>query len=981
MADVRRERTGVGHGAAGASRAFQATVALWLLATVVMAGDARPDVSAFHGADDQPALKLLSYRFERSDANFADMVDFPGGASLLGKAVEWGDLVLLYRADGRADVFRADDVDAIRLRRFRRHLEKPSKADLTIAYIERLPRDSSFHGHVTLADGLPRLDIDLAKIVSYPAPGSDVTFRIHVRNAGFAASAPCKWRALVDGKEIATGDLAEVAAGAEQVVEARWKWDGAGGMLRVELDPANATSDWLKWNNVREESLTAQTVAVVVDKTYYERFRQYPNMLDSFCFEDWLAAQLGSLNALFADSVHPSSPQGILERVRCDRILVVEEPDAPRHRDAWMPTLRQGGKSDSLAEYGALVVLDDTGDDRWDMYHPLKINWGLLGDIAGQMGLVDWTVTDTRLDQCLAVNRFERYVQRQHFFPYPNTFMYQYGPYRFSEVCAGYLNRMVGKPRGVSGEFLYDVPETISLDVRACNGAPLEGVRVDVYQLQAGGELKGYIAGAGPRDPLYSSVTGPDGRVDLLNQDAPSHQSPGGYALRANAFGRIATDGSNGLLLLKIQSGDAEEYHFLRLFDANVAFLRGNKQQWTIEVRTNFGVPDGPKSVLTIPILMDDRKSKAPPMQATWTMPPIPDPTSIEEFRVYKRTGFGGDNDYPNTLVGTLRRIHRRWSLVHEGTYFDPKHVLNDRYSRDTFYTVAPVDRQGRQGSLAPPGYLAHDKYPRKFAIDVDCAFITLGGPGPMQMLRWDGDIGTHPFGPRTLMAPGYRPDFAGIAVTADHQLVVTDPTNHVLALYDLRGDLQQIIPQRAYWPGFSSDKPGEFFEPVDVAVDGDGRMYVADRGNNRVQILDAQGHPLSNLDEGFRFDAPHAVAYSNGHIAVTDHAGRRVRLYDIREGQARLVRELTDLVEADRAIVSRSGRLYVTGFNPISEEYGLMIWAKDNDVQPVETRTSVDMGLVHEPRGLYLYTNTLDQDYAYFVNIFPFDVRRLFME
>lgn len=981
MNDVRREQGGSGRRRFRLSGWLLAALSLQACLARVSAGEPWQGGSGFHGADDYPALKLLSYRFERAEANFADTVEFPGGTSLLGKALEWGDLVLLFRADGRAEVFRADEVEAIRLRRFRRHVQKPSAADLTIGYIERLPRDASFHGHVALSDGLPRLEVDPTKIAAHPAPGSDVVFRIHVRNAGFAGSSPCKWRMSVDGREIAAGDLPEVSAGAERVIETRWKWDATAGMLRVELDPDNATPDWLKWNNAREESLAAQAIAVVVDKSYYERFRQYPNMLDSYCFEDWLTGQLGSLNALFADSVHPSSPQGILERVRCDRILVVDEPNVPRHRDAWMPSLRQGGQREGLAEYGALVVLDDVGEDRWDLYHPLKLNWSLLGDVASQMGLVDWTVTDTRLDQCLAVNRFERYVQRQHFFPYPNTFMYQHGPYRFSEVCAGYLNKVRGKPRGVSGEFLYDVPETITLDVRACNGVPLEGVRVDAYQLQATGELAGYIAGTSPRDPLYSSVTGPDGRVDLLNLDAPQHTTPGGYRLCANAFGKIAVDGRNGLLLLKLQSGDAEEYHFLRLFDANVAYLRGHEKQWLVEVRTNFGVPDGPKPVLTIPILMDDRRGKAPPMQATWTMPPIPDPTVIEEFRIYKRVGLGGDNDYPYSLVGTLRRISRRWSLVYEGTYFDPAHILNDRYSRDTFYTVAPVDRQGRQGSLAPPGYLAHDKYPRKFAIDVDSAYITLGGPGPMQMLRWDGDIGTHPFGPRTLQAPGYRPDFAGIAVTADHQLVITDPTNHVLAFYDVRGDLQQIVPQRAYWPGYSSAKPGEFFEPVDVAVDGEGRLYVADRGNNRVQILDAQGHYLANLDDGFRFDAPHAVAYSNGHLAVTDQAGRRVRLYDLREGEAKLVRELTDLVEADRAIVSRSGRLYVTGYNAVSEEYGLMIWAKGDDVRPVQTLTNVEMGKVHEPRGLYLYTNTMDQDYAYFVNIFPFDVRRVFME
>lgn len=47
---------------------------------------------------------------------------------------------------------------------------------------------------------------------------------------------------------------------------------------------------------------------------------------------------------------------------------------------------------------------------------------------------------------------------------------------------------------------------------------------------------------------------------------------------------------------------------------------------------------------------------------------------------------------------------------------------------------------------------------------------------------------------------------------------------------------------QESGWVGGSSGKPGEFFLPSDVAVDGSGRIFVADTENNRIQIFGPKG-------------------------------------------------------------------------------------------------------------------------------------------
>ena len=61
---------------------------------------------------------------------------------------------------------------------------------------------------------------------------------------------------------------------------------------------------------------------------------------------------------------------------------------------------------------------------------------------------------------------------------------------------------------------------------------------------------------------------------------------------------------------------------------------------------------------------------------------------------------------------------------------------------------------------------------------------------------------------------------------------------------------------------------PGEFRTPHDMALDERGRLYVADRGNHRIQILDLEGHYLG---EWKQYGRPSGVALAGGLIYVAD--------------------------------------------------------------------------------------------------------------
>lgn len=939
-------------------------------------------LAAPSGAAERPVGEtegVFHFHFEKGDLRFNDILTLHSGAQRLGKVMEWANQVLLFEAGGAVEPFAIEDVERFQFRRQSRHRTKPELPDLTVAYIQRLPRDPHWHGRVTNTDGLERPDVAIDPASWHPAAGTEAEFRVHVLNAGAAASAPVPYRVLLDGAELNAGTIPALDAGQEHIVEVAWPWQDGRHRLRIELDPGGTTPEIVRGNNLFEEPTDALGIVVVVAADRYQAFRQVMNAVDSWCFEDWVQHHVRALNGLFVASAYPSSPQGITERVRCDRIIVVDDPLDSAKRDDWAPMLLLDGKPDTPANYAALWLLGPFTDARVPVYDALKLDWAGLRHIAAQLGLVDLKKLDTAPEQCLVLDQKGRYVERHHLFPLRRTMMYQAGAFTFDEPSAAYLNQVRGRPRGLRGDYLYQLPERIFVEVDSNVGIPLTGVQVDAFQLMAEGPDAGMITGANRGEPLYSGTTGSDGRLALPDLAAPLHQTPRGYTLRPNPFGKIALDGSNGLLLLRLRQEDREEFHFLRLFDCQVARLRGAEQEYVHSLWTRFAAPESPPAPPYAAVKVDDRKSDPPAMYVRWPLPDL-GLDMIEEFRLYRRTGLGGDEGRPWTLVETIGKQGRFWIPRADCEYFETLRGALP-YSRDTFFAVTTVDRLGRESRMSQPGFVAYDQDCLKLTMDQDGnAYMTVAGEGMCRMLRWDDIAGTQPCGVRTRQYPGYAPSFWGIALGADGRLIVTDPANHVLAFYD-RGDLVQVIPSRKWWPGFASDEPGEFYSPADVAVDEAGNIYVADFGNDRVQVLDSTGQFKSLVDESFRFDGPHALGLLDNRLCVTDRNGTRCRVYEVQAGEAKFLRELPRLSEADRAVVSGTDLIYVCGKDEQAKAEGVLIYKPQGETAVFDRAvTEGIMGKFHRPRGLYLYRGGT-RDMLYFVNEFPFDLGTLKME
>ena len=202
------------------------------------------------------------------------------------------------------------------------------------------------------------------------------------------------------------------------------------------------------------------------------------------------------------------------------------------------------------------------------------------------------------------------------------------------------------------------------------------------------------------------------------------------------------------------------------------------------------------------------------------------------------------------------------WAPVHK---LDPEGNIVKSFGAGMFVFPHKIyqDREGNVWVVDERGQNAREraKYPAKPAGHTVVKFspegrmlMMIGNPGvagnPPQALTEPCSVAVAPNGDIYISEghSGQRPDAAPGTVAR-------------ISVFDRDGKYLRSF-------GRLGSGPGEFRTPHDIALDEKGRLFVADRGNQRIQILEADGRYVA---EWKQFGRPSAIALRGGFVYVAD--------------------------------------------------------------------------------------------------------------
>ena len=158
--------------------------------------------------------------------------------------------------------------------------------------------------------------------------------------------------------------------------------------------------------------------------------------------------------------------------------------------------------------------------------------------------------------------------------------------------------------------------------------------------------------------------------------------------------------------------------------------------------------------------------------------------------------------------------------------------------------------------------------------------------------------------------------DEAAIAFAPDGAFYVADPGNH---------RIQKFGPDRGFLTAWGSEgqEPGQFGTPIDLVVDGQGRVYVLDA--DRVQVFDADGRFLAEWGErGMapgQLWGPFGIGLDpDGTLLIAEFDNNRVQRFTLEgeflDGWGEYGWKEGEFVWAMDAAVDNTGRVFVTDYS-----------------------------------------------------------------
>jgi DNA-binding beta-propeller fold protein YncE len=230
---------------------------------------------------------------------------------------------------------------------------------------------------------------------------------------------------------------------------------------------------------------------------------------------------------------------------------------------------------------------------------------------------------------------------------------------------------------------------------------------------------------------------------------------------------------------------------------------------------------------------------------------------------------------------------------------------------------VRVFDRSGKQvDAFAPPDSEILSRVPLYVAVSPKGdVYVSDRRARAIHIFSPDGDY-RGVFTPKSVPAEEWQP--MGLAFDEDGNLYVTDVTDkkHRVLVFDPSGELRLEF-------GTQGGEQGQFWFPNGITVDDRGRIYVADGDNGRLQVFDKAGKLLYVIPRGYAsgdLSMPRGVALDgDGHLLVADTSAHTVKVYDVSGDRPDFLRDIGESGSGDgqfrfpNGVALADGQIYVT--------------------------------------------------------------------
>jgi uncharacterized protein YegL len=228
------------------------------------------------------------------------------------------------------------------------------------------------------------------------------------------------------------------------------------------------------------------------------------------------------------------------------------------------------------------------------------------------------------------------------------------------------------------------------------------------------------------------------------------------------------------------------------------------------------------------------------------------------------------------------------------------------RVERDVFDTIGSTTGCHGGDALALPSDVTLDTRGHVYVADPGNFVVHQFKPEDRSLLHRFGSMGV----PYVTDADHFN-EPSGVAVGADGSLTVVEQAGSRVLHRTPAGKLAWIVGQ----PGITGSAPDRLSSPGDVALDASGRVYVADTGNDRIQVFAPDGGPERTIGRrggaDGELDRPVGLTVApDGRIIVADTGNLRVQVFD-GSGAHRATSRWAFGQPTDVAVDTR-GRIYV---------------------------------------------------------------------